>query len=68
MHISTNPMTPAIPVDQHGWLAHVSNTWLETLGYHHDEVIGSPWVYFLTPASRVYADDIVIPHLFRHDR
>ncbi|WP_155122445.1 EAL domain-containing protein [Burkholderia ubonensis] len=60
--------TPAMlhSIDSCGRLVHVSDVWLATLGYTRDEVIGRQWVSFLTPASRVYAADIVIPDLFRN--
>ncbi|WP_322067160.1 EAL domain-containing protein [Burkholderia ubonensis] len=60
--------TPAMlhSIDQQGRLIHVSNIWLATLGYERGEVIGRQWTSFLTPESRIYASDIVIPALFRN--
>src|ERR1700761_5506999 len=62
--------TPAMlhSIDSQGRLVHVSDVWLTTLGYTRDEVIGCLLVDFLTPASRAYATETVIPALFRTGR
>jgi diguanylate cyclase (GGDEF)-like protein/PAS domain S-box-containing protein len=62
--------TPAMlhSIDQHGRLIHVSDVWLATLGYERGEVVGHLWVEFLTPVSRAYALDTVIPALFGSGR
>jgi diguanylate cyclase (GGDEF)-like protein/PAS domain S-box-containing protein len=62
--------TPAMlhSIDSQGRLAHVSDVWLTTLGYARDEVIGRLVVDYLTPASRAYATETVIPELFRTGR
>jgi PAS domain S-box-containing protein len=52
-------------IDKDGRLISVSNFWLETLGYERDEVIGRRSTDFLTPASRSYATDVVLPEFFR---
>jgi len=59
--------TPAMlhSIDPQGRLVHVSNTWLTTLGYTRDEVIGRLVVDFFTPASRAYATKTGIPEMFR---
>jgi diguanylate cyclase (GGDEF)-like protein/PAS domain S-box-containing protein len=59
--------TPAMmhSVDPQGRLVHVSDVWLTTLGYARDEVIGRLVADFLTPASRAYATETVIPEFFR---
>jgi diguanylate cyclase (GGDEF)-like protein/PAS domain S-box-containing protein len=59
--------TPAMlhSIDAQGRLVHVSDVWLKTLGYARDEVVGRLVVDFLTPASRAYATETVIPQLFR---
>ncbi|CAB3808289.1 hypothetical protein LMG28138_06031 [Pararobbsia alpina] len=59
--------TPAMlhSIDAQGRLVHVSDVWLTTLGYARDEVVGRRMVDFLTPASRAYATETVIPELFR---
>ncbi|WP_084534443.1 EAL domain-containing protein [Paraburkholderia dilworthii] len=62
--------TPAMlhSIDSQGRLVSVSDIWLTTLGYTRDEVIGRMWADFLTPASRIYATDTVLPHLFQTGR
>lgn len=59
--------TPAMlhSIDAQGRLVHVSDVWLTTLGYARDEVIDRLVVDLLTPASRAYATETVIPELFR---
>ncbi len=59
--------TPAMmhSIDRTGRLLTVSDRWLEVLGYERDEVIGRPSVDFLTPASRRYAREVVLPEYFR---
>jgi len=59
--------TPAMlhSIDPQGRMVHVSDVWLTTLGYARDEVIGRLVTDFLTPASRAYATETVIPELFR---
>jgi PAS domain S-box-containing protein len=59
--------TPAMmhSIGSTGRLLTVSDRWLEVLGYERDEVIGRPSVDFLTPASRAYAADVVLPEFFR---
>ncbi|MFH0729595.1 MAG: PAS domain S-box protein [Pseudomonadota bacterium] len=50
-------------VDPEGRLERVNDYWLEILGYDRADVIGHPWVDFLTPASRRYAAREVFPTL-----
>jgi len=52
-------------IDHDGRLVSVSNYWLETLGYERDEVIGRASADFLTPASRSYAREVVLPAFFQ---
>jgi len=52
-------------IDAQGRLVLVSNVWLSTLGYERSEVVGRFWPDFLTPASRAYAAEVVMPELFR---
>jgi two-component system CheB/CheR fusion protein len=52
-------------IDREGRLVHVSDCWLETLGYDRAEVIGRKSVEFLTPESRKYAQEVVLPEYFR---
>ncbi|MBN2808681.1 MAG: PAS domain S-box protein [Deltaproteobacteria bacterium] len=59
--------TPAMlhSINLSGCLVSVSDHWLEVLGYTRNEVVGAPLVDFLTPASRVYAREEVLPEFFR---
>jgi PAS domain S-box-containing protein len=52
-------------IDRDGRLVSVSNRWLATLGYERAEVIGRRSVEFLTPQSRVFAEQTVLPEFFR---
>lgn len=52
-------------IDNNGRLVSVSNFWLETLGYEREEVLGRSSTDFLTPASRTYAIEVVLPEFFR---
>ena len=62
--------TPAMlhSVGATGCLLSVSNKWLSRLGYARDEVLGRPSVDFLTPASRAYALNHVLPAFFAEGR
>ena len=59
--------TPAMlqSIDRHGCLISVSEYWLSSLGYTRSEVLGRASVEFLTPASRHYAETVVLPGYFR---
>lgn len=59
--------TPAMlhSIDVQGRLVNVSDLWLRTLGYSRAEVLGRPSSEFLTPASREYARQVVLPEFFR---
>ncbi|MCX4175478.1 MULTISPECIES: EAL domain-containing protein [Paraburkholderia] len=59
--------TPAMlhSIDVQGRLISVSDLWLRTLGYDRVEVLGRPSSDFLTPASREYARQVVLPEFFR---
>ncbi len=59
--------TPAMlhSIDGSGNLIRVSDYWLDVMGYKREDVIGRPLVEFLTPESRCYAEQIVIPQFFR---
>ncbi len=52
-------------IDRNGLLLDVSNHWTEVLGYSRDEVIGRRSSDFLTPESRRYALEEVLPEFFR---
>ncbi len=49
-------------------LVAVSNAWLARLGYTREEVVGRPSTDFLTPESRAYALETVLPAFFRDGR
>ncbi|MGF7000521.1 EAL domain-containing protein [Paraburkholderia sp. GAS32] len=59
--------TPAMlqSIDVQGRLLSVSDLWLRTLGYSRDEVLGRFSSDFLSPASREYARQVVLPEFFR---
>ncbi|NPT56839.1 EAL domain-containing protein [Paraburkholderia elongata] len=59
--------TPAMlhSIDVQGKLISVSDLWLRTLGYSRAEVLGRSSSDFLTPASREYARQVVLPEFFR---
>jgi diguanylate cyclase (GGDEF)-like protein/PAS domain S-box-containing protein len=63
-------ITPAMlhSIDEKGRLISVSDAWLAKLGYTRDEVIGRPSSEFLTPESRQYAINEVLPEFFRTGR
>jgi diguanylate cyclase (GGDEF)-like protein/PAS domain S-box-containing protein len=63
-------VTPAMlhSIDEHGRLISVSDAWLAKLGYARAEVLGRPSADFLTPASREYAVNEVMPEFFRTGR
>ncbi|MBF0240342.1 MAG: PAS domain S-box protein, partial [SAR324 cluster bacterium] len=48
-------------VDTEGQLLHVSDTWLEKMGYERDEVIGKKVMAFMTEESRRYALETAFP-------
>ncbi|RYZ47111.1 MAG: PAS domain S-box protein, partial [Myxococcaceae bacterium] len=52
-------------IDQQGRLISVSDRWLTTLGYEREEVLGHDSVDFLTPESRRYAREVILPEYFR---
>ncbi|WP_164016796.1 PAS domain S-box protein [Pyxidicoccus trucidator] len=52
-------------IDCEGRLISVSDFWLTTLGYTREEVVGHSSVEFMTPESRRYARDVVLPEYFR---
>ncbi|RKG69951.1 PAS domain S-box protein [Corallococcus sp. CA054B] len=52
-------------IDPRGRLISVSDYWLSTLGYERAEVLGRESVEFLTPESRRYAREVVLPAYFK---
>ncbi len=59
--------TPAMlhSIDREGRLVSVSDYWSEVMGFSKNEVIGKPLVDFLTPESREYAEQVVLPQFFK---
>ncbi|MBC2711336.1 MAG: PAS domain S-box protein [Desulfosarcina sp.] len=59
--------TPAMlhSIDETGNLVSVSNYWSEALGYTREEVIGRKLTDFLSPVSRKYAEEKIIPTFFK---
>jgi len=62
--------TPAMlhSVDPQGRLLSVSDFWADTLGYARHEVIGRPITAFMTPESRCFAEQQVMPAFFQTGR
>ena len=52
-------------IDWQGRIRHVSDYWLEKLGYTREEVIGLKSTEFLTPESRHYAETVGLPEYFK---
>jgi len=52
-------------IDSQGRIISVSQYWLERLGYSSAEVIGKPSTDFITPLSRQYAEEKILPEFFR---
>jgi diguanylate cyclase (GGDEF)-like protein/PAS domain S-box-containing protein len=55
-------------IDEEGRLIAVSDVWLAKLGYAREEVLGRPSSDFLTPQSRKYALETVLPEFFGRGR
>jgi diguanylate cyclase (GGDEF)-like protein/PAS domain S-box-containing protein len=51
-------------IDTQGRLIEVSDTWLETMNYQREAVIGRQLTDFMTPASRRYAQKVILPDFF----
>jgi PAS domain S-box-containing protein len=52
-------------IDKKGNIVSVSNYWSEALGYTQEEVIGKKLTDYLSPVSRKYAEEKVIPAFFK---
>ena len=52
-------------IDHEGYIHHVSDYWLEKLGYTREEVIGHKTTEFLTPESREYAENLILPNYYK---
>ena len=59
--------TPAMmhSIDPEGRIISVSDYWLEKLGYSREEALGRKSTDFLTPDSKKYATNTVLPEFFR---
>ncbi len=59
--------TPAMlhSIDKNGFIVSVSNYWSEALGYKREEVIGKKLTDYLSPDSRKYAEETIIPTFFK---
>ena len=59
--------TPAMlhSVDPKGRLLSVSDYWVQTMGYGREEVIGRPLIDFLSPESRRFSVETVMPRFLR---
>ena len=51
-------------IDSSGKLLSASDLWLDVMGYERDEVIGHKSTEFLTPTSRQYANEVILPLFF----
>ena len=60
-----NTPTMMHSIDTGGRIISVSDFWLERLGYPREEVIGRKSTDFLTPKSKDYAINTVLPEFFR---
>lgn len=56
---------PLHSVNDRFQIIHVSDYWLELLGYSREEVLGKAPVDFLTPASRLQAEQVNIPRFLK---
>jgi len=59
---------PLHSLDREGRIEHVSQTWLELLGYGEEEIIGRPLINFLTEESGRRARQLDWPALIADDR
>ncbi|MDD9302164.1 MAG: PAS domain S-box protein [Desulfobacter sp.] len=51
-------------IDTQGRIIHVSDHWVEQMGFKRDEVIGKPLTRFFSKASKQYALETVFPKFF----
>lgn len=57
---------PLHALDREGRIEHVSDAWLDLLGYARKAVIGSPLTKFMTDASSQQRDAVAWPKLIEH--
>ena len=51
-------------IDTEGRIVHVSDHWVEVMGYDREEVIGEQLTHFFTKESEKYALNIIFPRFF----
>ena len=51
-------------IDTEGRIIHVSDHWVEVMGFSREEVIGQPLTRFFTPESKKYALTQIFPRFF----
>lgn len=51
-------------IDREGRIIHVSDHWVEVMGYDRSEVIGEHLTHFFTEESKQYAIDVIFPRFF----
>ncbi|MCG8565754.1 MAG: PAS domain S-box protein, partial [Desulfobacterales bacterium] len=51
-------------IDTEGNIIHISDHWVEVMGFSREETIGRPLTDFFTPGSRKYALNIIFPRFF----
>lgn len=51
-------------IDTVGTIIHVSDHWVEVMGYEREEVVGKQLINFFTPESKKYAVQVVFPEFF----
>lgn len=57
---------PLHALDREGRIQHVSDAWLDLLGYDRDDVVGCPLTKFMTEASSRQRDTVAWPKLIEH--
>ncbi|MFI5362094.1 MAG: PAS domain S-box protein [Elusimicrobiota bacterium] len=59
--------TPAmlLSIDADGRIVSASDRWLEAFGAGREAVVGRPWLEFLAPQSRSFAQESIFPQLAR---
>lgn len=55
-------------INNEGVIIHVTERWLQVMGYSREEVIGQRSTYFLTPESQRLAFEKTLPHFMRYGR
>ena len=63
-HIYHNTPVMLHSIDTEGIIIHVSDHWVEVMGYDREEVVGKQLISFFTPESKKYAINVVFPEFF----